>query len=155
MAQTPVGRSTHEENNVFDYPQNTWIRTNTLRDGGRGDGCQFRMVPSKRSNKRGWRRGRSQSLIIHTVTDSGEFLTVVKKVHRQDDGKNALVRSYRDSENRFYVNLSSEFISLLWSWIEFSKFIWHLISAFRTSSCGNRTITNANSQVKKRALGGP
>lgn len=45
--------------------------------------------------------GRSQSLIIHTTRTCGEFLTVVKKVHRQDDGKNALVRSYRDSETRF------------------------------------------------------
>lgn len=45
--------------------------------------------------------GRSQSLIIHTTRTCGEFLTVMKKVHRQDDGKNALVRSYRDSENRF------------------------------------------------------
>ena len=61
----------------------------------------LRMVLKQRIKQEDEDAGRSESLIIHTTRTCGEFLTVMKKVYRQDDGKNALVRSYRDSENRF------------------------------------------------------
>ena len=146
---------------IFSTSLPNTIRTNTLRDGRIGEGCHSEQCLNQRfkcSSGEDEETGRGKSLIIHTIHTCRKVLTAMNKVHQQNDGKNIghqciLAETWKinfilcKSEPEFIVGCELNRVPQ-------NSYADNLISSIsERPSRGNRTITNANSQVKMRAIG--